>query len=197
MTPRHHIMLKFSPTKHFILLLLAAATLYLRAGDGLNSSNATPGTTTPPSAKTVSPDEEERSDYFGYLKLKDKIWEAIRTKNTDLFIANLAFAKEFDAPELRQGLRWQIEALLKNEIFDLEILEIPRKDRAEIAKIQSAGVYGLPQLRYCLPPQKMLEIRYRYKSSETPNTKGSQGRRLLIGKDGEEWKIITLGGQLT
>ena len=196
MAQPHHTMLRFSPTL-FTLLMLAAASTGLRAGNGLIASNATPETMPPPFTKAENPDDEDRANYYGYMELKDKIWEAIRTKNPDLVIANIAIAKEFESPEMRQQLRPQIEALLQNDIFDLEILEIPREERAEIAKIQSAGVYGLPQLRYCLPPQKMLEIRYRYKSSESPNTKGSQGQRFLIGKDGEEWKIITLGGHLT
>ena len=177
--------------------MLAAASTGLRAGNGSIASNAHPGTMPPPFTKAGNSGDEDRADYYGYMELKDKIWEAIRTRNPNLFIANMAIAKEFESPEVRQRLRPQIEALLQNDIFDLEILVIPRKERAEIAKIQSAGVYGLPQLRYCLAPQKILEIRYRYKSLETPNTKGSQGRRFLIGKDGKEWKIITLGGQLT
>ena len=189
-------MLRFCPTL-FTLLMLSAASTNLRAGIGLVASNATTGTITPPFTKAGNPDDDDRADYYGYMQLKDKIWEAIRTKSTDLFIGKIAIAKEFDAPEKRQQLRPQIEALLQNEIFDLGILEIPKKDRAEIGKIQSAGVYGLPQLRYCLLPRKILEIRFRYKSPETPNTSGWQGRRFLIGKDGEEWKIITLGGQLT
>ena len=186
--------LRNTPERNFI-------RTWIREKVGLVSSNATLESSTPAttqtSAKAGNPDDEDRADYYGYMELKDKIWEAIRTKNAELLITNMAIATEFESPEVRQRLRPQIEALLQNDIFDLEILEIPRKDRTEIAKIQSAGVYGLPQLRYCLPPQKMLEIRYRYKSSETPSTKGSQGQRFLIGKDGEEWKIITLGGKLT
>ena len=122
------------------------------------------------------------------LELKSKLWEAIRTKNAGAFVDCFHVEERFDTSEIREENRSQVEILLRNQIVDVEIREIPARELAEITKIQKAKPDTL--MRYSLTPKMKLTIRH-----EAVN--GRVGRSFLIGEQNGKWHIITMAGHTT
>ena len=122
------------------------------------------------------------------LELKSKLWEAIRTKNAGAFVDCFHVEERFNTPEIREENRNQVEILLRNQIVDVEIREIPGRELSEIMKIQKAKPDSL--MRYSLTPKMKLTIRH-----EAVN--GRVGRSFLIGEQNGKWHIITMAGHTT
>lgn len=122
------------------------------------------------------------------VELKARLWEAIRAKDADAFVDCFFIEERFNTPEIRQENRNQVEALLKGEIVDVEIWEIPDKELVEIMKIQHAKPAN--QVRYSLFPRMMLRIRNEIRD-------GQAARSFLIGERNGEWHIVTLAGHTT
>jgi hypothetical protein len=122
------------------------------------------------------------------LELKSKLWEAIRTKDAGAFVDCFHVEERFDTSEIREENRNQVEILLRNQIIDVEIGEIPGRELAEIMKIQKAKPDS--PMRYSLTPRMKLTIRH-----EAVN--GRVGRSFLIGEQNGKWHIITMAGHTT
>jgi len=122
------------------------------------------------------------------LELKSKLWEAIRTKDAGAFVDCFHVEERFNTPAIREENRSQVEILLRNQIIDVEIGEIPERDLAEIMKIQKAKPDSL--IRYSLTPRMKLTIRH-----EALN--GRVGRSFLIGEQNGKWHIVTMAGHTT
>jgi hypothetical protein len=170
---------------------------YLRHDEVVRRSASTPRPPdTGPSRSSIPPSANRSSNASvtrevenqQIQELKSRLWEAIRAKDADAFVDCFFIEERFNTPEIRQENRKQVEALLKGEIVDVEILQIPDKEVIEIIKIQHAKPAS--QVRYSLMPMKMLRIR-----QEALN--GSVGRSFLIGERNGRWHIVTLAGHTT
>jgi hypothetical protein len=124
----------------------------------------------------------------GIAQLKEKLWEAIRTKNAQEFIDCFHIEERFNTPDVRETNRKQVEFLLGRETTDIQIEEIPAKDLAEIKRIQNAKPDSAP--RYSLLPKKMVRLHLKVQN-------GSSGRRFLIGEKNGQWYIVTMAGHTT
>lgn len=148
-----------------------------------------------PHPATDRPAADQRSKAFairdvenpGIVELKSKLWEAIRTNNADKFVDCFYVEDRFNTPEIRDENRNQVEILLRRKTIDVEILELPVKELAEIMKIQKAK--SASQIGYSLVPGMMLRIQ-----QEAGN--GRLGRSFLIGERNGQWHIITVAGHL-
>jgi hypothetical protein len=154
------------------------------------------GTPQPP-ADALPRSSEDRSSDAAVLRqsenkqiseLKSKLWEAIRTKNADAFVDCFFIEDRFNTPEIRQENRNQVEILLRGEITDVEVREIPARELVEITKIQRAKPTS--PFRYSLDPRMILRIR------QEP-LDGRVGRSFLIGEKNGRWYIITMAGHTT
>jgi hypothetical protein len=122
------------------------------------------------------------------FELRSNIWQAIRTKNVDAFVDCFFIEERFNTPEIHQENRNQIEILLKGEITDVEVQEIPANEMAEIRRVQNANANS--QFRFSLVPRMILRIRQK-------PVDGHAGRNFLIGTQNGKWRIITIAGHVT
>ena len=149
---------------------------------------ASTGTSQSAADKSSSAPKIREAENPQILELKSKLWEAIRTKNAGAFVDCFHVEERFNTPEIREENRNQVEILLRNQIIDVEIGEIPDRELAEIMKIQKAKPDSL--MRYSLTPKVKLTIRH-----EAVN--GRVGRSFLIGEQNGKWHIITMAGHTT
>jgi len=149
---------------------------------------ASPAAIPPAVDKSSSAAATREVDDPQILELKSRLWEAIRTKNAGAFVDCFHVEERFDTPDIREENRNQVEILLRNQIVDVEIREIPARELAEITKIQKAKPDTL--MRYSLTPKMKLTIRH-----EAVN--GRVGRSFLIGEQNGKWHIITMAGHTT
>ena len=187
------------------LVVLATGPNLFRAVNGLRRqyderARTSKGTSRPPadatSPATISPaaDKSSRAPVIRevenpqILELKSKLWEAIRAKDAGAFVDCFHVEERFNTPEIREANRNRVEILLRNQIIDVEIREIPVRELAEIMKIQNAKPDSL--FRYSLTPRMKLTIRH-----EPLN--GRVGRSFLIGEQNGKWHIVTIAGHGT
>ncbi len=178
-------------------LIRAAIRRHLRHAEMAHVSKGTPQppADSPPlapiptgaanSSSTLVPRDIENPQI---LELRNRLWEAIRTKNADAFVDCFFVEERFNTPEIRQENRNQVEILLRGETLDVEVREIPATELVEIAKIQRAK--SVSGFRYSLDPRMILRIR-----QEALN--GIVGRSFLIGEKNGKWHIITMAGHTT
>jgi hypothetical protein len=140
------------------------------------------------SVRTDNTSNAAEAPETGIAQLKEKLWEAIRAKNSKKFIDCFFIEERFNTPTVRETNLKQVEFLLGRETTDIEIEEIPPKDLAEIKKIQNAKPDSAP--RYSLFPKKMIRLHQKVEN-------GSSGRRFLIGEKNGQWYIVTMAGHTT
>lgn len=136
----------------------------------------------------VKPENLSYDESKGIDELKERLWQAIRTNSPEKFVDCFYIEKRFDTSEVREANRKQMEALLRDDTFDIELREIPPQELAEIMRIQNAEPASA--LRYSLVPRMMLWIRQR-------SERGTTGRGFLIGERDGKWHIVTLAGHTT
>jgi hypothetical protein len=122
------------------------------------------------------------------LGLKDRLWDAVRTKNAAKFVGCYFIEERFDNSQVRDANRKQVETFLQGEIVDMEVFEIPPNELDQIMKIQNTKPDSL--VRYSLVPKKILNIRCK-------TERGWTGWRLLIGNKNGKWYVVTLAGYTT
>lgn len=170
--------------KFQIILSLAFVLIGVLSGCARRSVDAVP----PLQIKDRVAEEPSYVEENQILGLKDRLWDAVRTKNAARFVDCYFIEERFDNARVRDANRKEVESFLQGDVMDMEVFEIPPNELDAIMKIQNATPDSL--VRYSLVPKKILNIRCK-------TERGWTGRRLLIGNKNDKWYIVTLAGYTT
>ncbi len=121
-------------------------------------------------------------DLFDLFEFKDTLRQGIKDKNVKLILSLFLIDPKGYNGNFHESYEKQIEYLLKQDVFDIEILELTKEDEKQMREeLPAWGIYS-----YTAEPSKKIMIRYRR------DDKGWAGTTYFIGIYEEKWRILTL-----
>jgi hypothetical protein len=128
----------------------------------------------------------------GISELKNKLLNALTSKDINKFLDCYLIEKRFQTPEHRRSNEKTIQHLFKDGTIEIKVKEISKRELEEVMRIQETPLDVWPYAHYSLTPKKILSI-----SLKSKDDSSSYGHRFFIGEQDGKWYIITLAGVTT